>query len=144
MDIYATTNPAGSGSYYWQTSEWYFDDMISDMGREILVIPYRDACKQLNSATPCTLTIDLNVTGLDVYNVMVTTSYIPELCQAELICDMAWADPRKQCCFYDAYYNEIDNLGDPCVAGEAKQAANDTVLLSVSSSPSKKELFLMN
>ena len=123
MDIYATTNPEGSGTYYWLTAEWTFDDMVSDMGREILVIPYGDACKQLPAATPCILTIDVNVTGLDVYNVMITTSYIPEVCQAEMACDMGWADPKKKCCLYDAY--QRGDLEASCVSALDSQAASN-------------------
>ena len=123
MDIYVTTNPTGFWSYYWLTSEWHFDDMISDMGREILVILHGDACKQLSTSTPCTLTIDLNVTGSDVYNVMATTSFIPEVCQAEMACDMRWADPRKRCCIYDAY--QRDDLLASCVSALEAQAASN-------------------
>ncbi|GMH62698.1 hypothetical protein TL16_g03532 [Triparma laevis f. inornata] len=125
MDIYATTNPDDSG-YYWENSVWHFDDMKSDEDREILVIPRGQACQQLTPSQSCKLTIDLNVTGMDMYSIILSTKYVPELCQKcdfDCACgNMEWNDPQKRCCLHEAYYNDKTSIMTECVSALEEQA----------------------
>ncbi|GMH70860.1 hypothetical protein TrST_g2628 [Triparma strigata] len=125
MDIYATTNPDDSG-YYWETSKWHFDDMSASQDREILVIPRGQACQQLTPSQSCKLRIDLNVTGMDMYSILLTTKYVPEECQScdfECACgDIEWNDPQKRCCLHEAYYSNQNDLMSECVGALEEQA----------------------
>jgi hypothetical protein len=144
MDIYATTNP-NDGGYYWQTSVWNYRDTFASEDREIVVIPYGQACKQINFASGmiCTLRIDLNVTGADVYNVGVTTNYIPESCQSESNCEnIHWSDPSKRCCLYDAY--DAQELGRSCKTALENQAKSDANSILGENSACRSEVYIFN
>ena len=141
MNINATTNPPGD-TYYGVENTWHYDDTFANDEREILVIGYGQGCKQYSAGQECILRIDLYVTGKDVYNVEVTTRYIPEVCQREMACDMRWNHPKKRCCLYDAYQNE--QLDESCVNALKSQAQQDvnSILGEESDCRAKKEIII--